>query len=99
MIKNKNISLLLFSGIFLLLLLCNFLTDLVADDFVYIYSFENGERITGIFQIFGSMKAHSLIMNGRLFAHFFVQLLFVLAKVDIQYFEFTDFHRNDLSYI
>lgn len=80
MIKNKKISLLLFSGIFLLLLLCNFLTDLVADDFIYIYSFENGERITGIFQIFGSIKAHSLIMNGRFFAHFFAQLFLLLPK-------------------
>lgn len=80
MIKNKKFGMLLFVGIFLLLLLCNFLTELAADDFNYNFSFETGEKITGVFQIFDSMKAHSITMNGRLFSHFFVQLFLLLPK-------------------
>lgn len=80
MIRNKRISIAVLSGIFLLLLLCNCLTDLLVDDFTYIYSLESGEKITGIFQIFGSVKAHSLTMNGRLVAHFFAQLFLFLPK-------------------
>ncbi len=78
--KNKKISCFIFIGIFLIMLVCNSLTDLVADDFAYHYDFRNGEKITGFFQIFGSMKGHALSMNGRLCAHFFAQLFLLLPK-------------------
>lgn len=78
--KNKKISCIIFIGIFIIMLICNALTDLVADDFAYNYDFRNGEKITGFFQIFGSMKGHALSMNGRLCAHFFAQLFLLLPK-------------------
>lgn len=77
---SRKITALIFVGIFLLILLCNALTELVADDFAYMFSWENGERITNIWQIFPSMRAHSHIMNGRFIAHFFVQLFLMLPK-------------------
>lgn len=49
---SRKITALIFVGIFLLILLCNALTELVADDFAYMFSWENGERITNIWQIF-----------------------------------------------
>ncbi len=80
MIKNKKIGYIIFIGIFLLMLVCNGVTDLVADDFAYCYDFRNGEKITGFFQIFGSMKGHAFSMNGRLCAHFLAQLFLLLPK-------------------
>lgn len=80
MIRSKKIGFAAFSGIFLILLLCNFLTDFFVDDFTYIYSLETGKKITGFFQIFGSVKAHALTMNGRVVAHFFAQLFLFLPK-------------------
>lgn len=78
MIRNKRIGVALLVGIFLLLLLCNCLTDYLVDDFTYLYSLESGEKITDFFQIFGSVKAHALTMNGRVVAHFFAQLFLFL---------------------
>lgn len=63
-----------FFGIFLLLLVCNWLTPYFADDFGYCYSYQNGELLNSVFDIFPSMWAHAASMNGRLVAHGLVQL-------------------------
>ena len=65
-------------AIFLVMLLCNFKTNLVADDYRYCFSFRDGSRITHIADIFPSMSAHYEQMNGRLAAHFLVQLFLLL---------------------
>lgn len=67
----------MFLGMFYL----NSRTPLTCDDFCYAFSWDTGERITSVGQIFGSMLAHRLSMNGRLVAHFMVQMFIMLPKV------------------
>ena len=68
-------------GVFLLLLYCNLHTDLVADDYRYCFSYADGSRITAVSQIFPSMSAHRVSMNGRVIAHFLVQLFLMPPKM------------------
>lgn len=58
--------------------LCNLLTDLCVDDFCYMGSFATKERIDSLWDIFPSMAVHAKTMNGRVVAHFFVQLFLLL---------------------
>ncbi|MBQ9687386.1 MAG: hypothetical protein IJV41_12710 [Oscillospiraceae bacterium] len=67
-------------GFFLLLFVCNHFTDLVADDYRYCFSYADDSRITSVADIFPSMAAHRLGMNGRVIAHFLVQLFLLLPK-------------------
>lgn len=47
--RNKGIyTAAIYSGAFLLLLVCNMLTPYLVDDFRYMYSFYDGERITSL---------------------------------------------------
>lgn len=62
----------------LIMLLCNFLTDLCVDDFCYMGSFATKEPIDSLWNIFPSMAVHARTMNGRVVAHFFVQLFLLL---------------------
>lgn len=78
--RSRKTTIIIFSGIFILLLLCNSLTKPVADDFAYMYSWETHERITNFSQILPSMIAHSHLMNGRFVTHFLVQLFLMLPK-------------------
>ncbi len=66
--------------IFGLMLLCNRLTDLVADDYRYCFSYADNSRIRSVLEIFPSMAAHRHIMNGRVVPHFLVQLFLLLPK-------------------
>lgn len=77
---SRKITALIFAGIFLLILLCNSLTKLVADDFNYMCSFASWVRITDISQIFPSIDAHWHNVNGRYIAHFCAQLFLMLPK-------------------
>ncbi len=76
--KSKFVFYSLCLLMFLLMLLCNFLTGKYSDDFAYCYSFATKQRITNIFEIFPSICAHGNIMNGRAIAHFFAQLFLLL---------------------
>lgn len=67
--------------VFLLILLCTHFTDLVADDYRYCFSYADDSRIEHIAQIFPSMAAHRQTMNGRVIAHFLVQLFLLLPKL------------------
>lgn len=67
-------------GVFLIMLFCNFNTDLVADDYMYCFSFADNSRIDSLADIFPSMAAHRHSMNGRVVAHFMVQLFLMLPK-------------------
>ena len=62
----------------LVMLLCNFLTDICVDDFCYMSSFATKERIDSVWDIFPSMATHAKTMNGRVVAHFLVQLFLLL---------------------
>ena len=79
-VRSGKVRAALLFGIFLLMLLGNFLTPYAVDDWAYMHSFATGERITRFGEIFPSMAAHAHTMNGRLFAHFWVQLFLLLPK-------------------
>lgn len=67
-------------AVFLLILCLNVLTPMIADDYMYSFSFQTGERIASIGEIIPSMIAHSQTINGRVIAHFFVQLFSMLPR-------------------
>lgn len=86
----------IFLIIFLLMLYCNLHTGLLTDDYAYLFDFSDdyyymiptnlfplltAERITSVWQIFTSMGAHRFCMNGRVFAHFGVQLFLLLPHI------------------
>lgn len=60
--------------IFLLMLFLNILTLYISDDFRYLYSFYDYERIESLPQIIMSMRAHRYSMNGRIVVHTLVQI-------------------------
>ena len=66
--------------IFALMFLCNHMTDLIADDYRYCFSYADDTRIESVSQIFPSMAAHRQTMNGRVVPHFLVQLFLTLPK-------------------
>ena len=67
-------------AIFMIMLFCNFNTDLVADDYRYCFSFADDSRIESVADIFPSMAAHRHSMNGRVAPHALVQLFLMLPK-------------------
>ena len=71
----RNPSNLSYALLFFFMLVCNLLTPYLVDDFQYLYSFQTGERIRSVLDIFPSLYAHTKLMNGRLITHFLVQLL------------------------
>ncbi len=76
--RSKLLFIISVIGIFAVMLLCNLLTDKCADDYGYCINFATKERLTSFFELFPSMAAHAVKMNGRLVAHFFVQLFLLL---------------------
>lgn len=69
-----NFGFLFYALLFLFMLVCNRLTPLIADDFQYFFSFRTYDRVTCVADIIPSMLAHMRTMNGRVVAHFLVQL-------------------------
>lgn len=68
-------------AIFAVLFVFNFLTPYASDDFTYRLSFATGEPLQNFWQIFPSMAAHAHTMNGRLSAHFLVQLFMLMPPI------------------
>lgn len=69
----------IYLGFFLFLLVLNMLTPYIADDFRYLYSFNDRTmRIENISDVILSMRAHRYNMNGRIVAHTLVQILGLL---------------------
>lgn len=66
--------------LFLFMLILNFWTPYIADDYAYMFVFGSGDKLTGFWQLFPSMYAHAFRMNGRLAPHFLVQLSMLLPK-------------------
>ena len=66
--------------ILLVMLLCNFRTNLAADDYRYCFRFDDLTRVDSVSDILPSMAAHRLVMNGRLTAHALVQIFLLLPK-------------------
>lgn len=65
---------------FFVILLLTSLTPMIADDFSYCFSFATGERIRTVGDIFESLKAHRLSMNGRMISHFLAMLFLLMPK-------------------
>lgn len=63
----------IYFGVFLLLLLCNCLTPYMVDDFGYMYSYYDHQRIESLWDIVMSMRVHRYHMNGRIIAHTLAQ--------------------------
>ncbi|MEG1014563.1 MAG: DUF6056 family protein [Clostridia bacterium] len=76
--KRRIIFIAVLVSVFLLMLVLNLLTPLVADDYRYAFSFATEQRIASVGDIFPSLAAHAQVMNGRLVPHFFVQLFTLL---------------------
>lgn len=71
---SRGIFLLSITAIYIFVFLLNYFTTYIADDYTYMYSFADNTKIANIADIFHSIFAHAIVMNGRLVAHFFVQL-------------------------
>lgn len=79
--ENKYLFYLVLFGIFGVMFVLNHYTLYAADDYSYMYSFATQKKITSVWEIFPSMYAHAQTMNGRLIAHFFVQLFLLLPAL------------------
>ena len=79
--RSRTAAGLVLAGIFLLAFYCTHVTDLIADDYRYCFSYADDSRITSVLQIIPSMAAHRLTMNGRVAPHFLVQLFLLLPKL------------------
>lgn len=71
----------IYVGIFLILFIFNLLTPYASDDFTYRLSFATGEPLQNFWQIFPSMAVHAQTMNGRISAHFLVQLFMLVPPI------------------
>lgn len=77
--KNRKLVIsVLILGMYVLML--NAMTPYIADDFQYMYSFQNGDRITSLWQIFPSLYHHYMHEIGRIVPHFFAQLFLMGPK-------------------
>lgn len=78
--RSKHTITALSAVIFLVMLVFNFMTPYIADDYVYIYSFVDAAPMESISQIIPSMQVHSRIMNGRVISHGLEQLFMIYPK-------------------
>ena len=70
--------LLIIAFMYLVMLYCNLKTNLLADDYMYCFSFADNSRMESLSQLIPSMAAHRLTMNGRLISHGLVQISLML---------------------
>lgn len=84
--ENKKQSLFLTLVVFLAFataLVINSLTPYTVDDYSYMLNMVDRSRLTNFFDIFPSIYAHTMIVNGRAVPHFFVQFFLLpgMSKV------------------
>lgn len=58
----------------------NTIANFRSDDYNYHFSFANGTRISSLMDVVNSQKAHYSMMNGRMPAHFLMQLFTIYGK-------------------
>ena len=78
--QSRRLSVVIYLGIFVLLLVCNMLTPYAVDDFSYVNNFATGEPLSSVWEIIPSMAAHAQLANGRLSAHSLVQVFVLLPR-------------------
>lgn len=69
-----------FIFIFLFMLVFNFLTPHIMDDWQLMYDYTGTKRITSIFEIFKELYRMYFNWGGRIFAHFFAYFFLMLPK-------------------
>ena len=70
----------IFILIFLVMLVLNFLTPLVSDDFVFSFRSDGGGRISSLSDIIWGLSEHWVHANGRIIPHFFVYIFLMMPK-------------------
>lgn len=79
--SNRKLFIVTLFLIFAMMLVLNMYTFYVADDYTYMNSFaDDNKKINSVFEIFPSIYSHAFTMNGRLVAHFFVQLFLLFPS-------------------
>ena len=78
-IKSKTWIKIILVSIFLMMLVLNLLTPLIADDYSYALNV-NGTRLSGIMDIINFQIRHYLIWGGRTVAHSIAQLFLMMPK-------------------
>ncbi len=66
--------------LFLFMLILNFLTPYVADDYAYRLGFHNKEPLKGLADVARSMYVHCFRMNGRVVSHTLEQIFMLFPK-------------------
>lgn len=77
---RRRLFLLLAALVFLSLLILNFLTPYLADDFTFAYAFDTGARLHSLPQLMQSLAYHYREWTGRVVVKFFAQGFTMLPK-------------------
>ena len=77
---EKKLIFLTLACVFLVMLILNFLTPMIADDYSYSFGMDGIDRIESLGDIFHSLAAHRVKINGRMLAHFFAYLFLMLPR-------------------
>ena len=56
------------------------LTPLIADDYIYAFSYADGSRLNSLDGILLSLRHHSIFVNARVLSHFLVMSFLTLPK-------------------
>ena len=78
--RSKNTYYIVVLLLFFCMLIFNFFTPYLVDDYGYMFSGETGERVQTLKDIAISMKAHSQKTNGRIVAHSLEQFFLLFPK-------------------
>ena len=80
--KKENIAIIIvFSIVFFVVFVLNWLTPMLADDYTYTYIFWSQEKISNMKDVWYSMMRHYDIWGGRIFSHGIVYTLSMLPGV------------------
>ena len=66
--------------IFLMMLVLNFLTPLIADDYAYSFIHGTEDRVKNVLDVFVSQAHHYMTWGGRSVAHFIAQIFLMMPK-------------------
>lgn len=80
LLNSRKSVVVLATALFLFMLVLNFLTPYVADDYVYRISFYDKTPLSSVGDVLQSMYTHSYAMNGRLVSHFLGSLFMLWPK-------------------
>lgn len=78
--KSTRILILIYSFIFLAMLVMTSLTPMLADDFSYSFSKADGQRIDSVQDVVQSLIAHRVKVNGRMISHGLAMLFLMAPK-------------------